>query len=139
MAKKPPLGFVKDFIVDHSGEHRGGLNLKEGGLSPIVSLARWMAIAQGDVRGGTLERLTRANEAGLLRGEEYEILAAAFENLHQLVFEQEIAAIRAGAHPTTWISPDSLDSLTRRHLRETFRAVSSIQSKIEGDWVHRLP
>ncbi len=139
LAKKPPLGFVKDFIVDHSGEHRGGLNLKEGGLAPIVSLARWMAIAQGDVRGGTLERLRRANEAGVLRGEEYEILFAAFENLHQLIFEQEIAAIRAGAQPTTWISPNSLDSLTRRHLRETFRAISSIQSKIEGDWAHRLP
>ena len=139
LAKKPPLGFVKNFIVDHSGEHRGGLNLKEGGLAPIVSLARWMAIAQGDVRGGTLERLTRAKEAGVLHREEHEILSAAFENLHQLVFEQEIAAIRDGTHPTTWISPDSLDSLTRRHLRETFRAISSIQSKIEGDWVHRLP
>ena len=139
LAKKPPLGFVKDFIVDHSGEHRGSLNLKEGGLAPIASLARWMAIAQGDVRGGTLERLNRAAQFGLLRGEEHEILRSGFENIHQLVFEQEIAAIRAGAAPTTWVSLNSLDSLTRRHLRETFRAISNIQSKIEGDWMHRLP
>ena len=139
LAKKPPLGFVKDFIVDHSGENRGGLNLKEGGLAPLASLARWMAIAQGDVRGGTLERLARAAEVGLLRGEEHEILRSAFENIHQLVFDQEIAAIKAGATPTTWVSLESLDSLTRRHLRETFRAISTIQSKIEGDWVHRLP
>jgi CBS domain-containing protein len=137
--KKPPLGFVKNFIVDHSGENRGGLNLKEGGLAPIASLARWMAIAQGEVRGGTLERLARAAEVGLLRGEEHEILRSAFENIHQLVFDQEIAAIRAGVAPTTWVSLDSLDSLTRRHLRETFRAISNIQSKIEGDWAHRLP
>jgi len=47
LAKKPPIGFVKDFIVDQSGENRGGLNLKEGGLAPIASLARWCAIAQG--------------------------------------------------------------------------------------------
>ena len=139
LAKKPPLGFVKEFIVEHSGENRGGLNLKEGGLAPIASLARWMAIAQGDVRGGTLERLTRAEEVGLLRGHEHEILRSAFENIHQLVFDQEIAAIRAGVAPTTWVSLDSLDSLTRRHLRETFRAISNIQSKIEGDWAHRLP
>ena len=139
LAKKPPIGFVKDFIVDHSGENRGGLNLKEGGLAPIASLARWLAIVQGDVRGGTLARIQRASEAGLLRGEEPEILSAAFANIHQLVFEEEIAAIREGRLPTTWISPESLDSLTRRHLRETFRAISSIQSSIESDWVSRLP
>ena len=139
LAKKPPIGFVKDFIVDHSGENRGGLNLKEGGLSPIASLARWMAIVQGDVRGGTLERLQRASEAGLLQGEEGEILTTAFTNIHQIVFDEEIAAIRAGRAPTTWVSPDSLDSLTRRHLRENFRAISHIQGVVESEWVRRLP
>ncbi len=139
VAKKPPIGFVKDFIVDQGGENRGGLNLKEGGLVPIASLARWMAIVQGDVRGGTLERMQRASEVGLLVGEELEILTAAFTGIHQLVFDEEIAAIRDGRRPTTWISPDSLDSLTRRHLRETFRAISGIQSKIESEWIRRLP
>lgn len=139
VAKKPPIGFVKNFIVDQGGENRGGLNLKEGGLVPIASLARWMAIVQGDVRGGTLERVHRASDAGLLLGEEPEILTAAFTGIHQLVFDEEIAAIRDGRRPTTWISPDSLDSLTRRHLRETFRAISGIQSKIESEWIRRLP
>jgi CBS domain-containing protein len=138
LAKKPPIGFVKEFIVDHSGENKGGLNLKEGGLTPIASLARWLAIAMGDVRGGTIERLKRASEAGLLLGEESEILIAAFTDIHQLVFDEEIASIREGRNPTTWISPDSLDSLTRSHLRETFRAVSGIQSTIENSWSKRL-
>ena len=138
LAKKPPVGFVKEFIVDQSGQHKGGLNLKEGGLTPIASLARWLAIALGDVRGGTIDRLRRAQEAGLLRGEESDILKGAFTDIHQLVFDQEIEAIRGGRTPTTWISPDSLDSLTRRHLRETFRAISAIQSTIESDWMKRL-
>ena len=139
LAKKPPIGFVKDFIVDHSGENRGGLNLKEGGLSPIASLARWMAIVQGDVRGGTIERVRRASEAGLLQGDEASVLVGAFTEIHQLVFDEEIVAIRAGSKPTTWVSPNSLDSLTRRHLRETFRSISSIQATIENDWMKRLP
>ena len=139
LAKKPPIGFVKDFIVDHSGENRGGLNLKEGGLSPIASLARWMAIVQGDVRGGTIERVRRASEAGLLQGDEASVLVGAFTEIHQLVFDEEIVAIRAGSKPTTWVSPNSLDSLTRRHLRETFRSISSIQSTIENEWMKRLP
>ncbi|HEU5111400.1 MAG TPA: DUF294 nucleotidyltransferase-like domain-containing protein, partial [Micromonosporaceae bacterium] len=44
---RPPVGFVRDFVVQHSGEHRGELDLKAGGLAPIVSLARWIAIAAG--------------------------------------------------------------------------------------------
>jgi CBS domain-containing protein len=139
VAKRPPVGFVREFVVEHSGENRGGLNLKEGGLTPIASLARWLAIAQGDVRGGTIERLRRAHNAGILLGEESEILVAAFTDIHQLVFDEEIAAIRAGRSPTTWISPESLDSLTRRHLRETFRAISSIQGTMENNWSMRLP
>ena len=138
LAKKPPIGFVKDFIVDHSGQNKGELNLKEGGLAPVASLARWFAIAMGDVRGGTIDRIGRAREAGLLLGEEAEILTAAFTDFHQLVFNEEIAAIRTGSRPSTWISPNSLDSLTRSHLRESFRAVSGIQSTFQSDWIKRL-
>jgi len=138
LAKHPPVGFVREFIVEHGGEHRGELNLKEGGISPIASLARWMAIALGDVRGGTIDRLKRADSAGLLRGDECEILIGAFTELHQLVFENEIVEVREGRKPNTWVSPNDLDSLTRRHLRETFRAISAIQSKIESDWSKRL-
>ena len=138
LVKKPPIGFVKDFIVDQSGENRGGLNLKEGGLAPIASLARWCAIAQGDVRGGTIDRLRRASEGGLFQGEEGDVLIGAFTEIHQLVFDEEIADIRAGRKANTWISPDSLDSLTRRHLRESFRSISGIQGIIESEWRRRL-
>ena len=138
LAKKPPIGFVRGFVVDHSGEHRGDLDLKAGGLTPICALARWLAIAQGDVRGSTIDRLKRAASAGLLREEEADILINAFKDIYQLVFEAEIAAIRGGREGSSWISPQSLDSLTRRHLRESFRAVSAIQTRLHNEWETRL-
>lgn len=138
LAKKPPIGFVRDFVVEHSGEHRGDLDLKKGGLTPICALARWLAIAQGDVRGSTIDRLKRAALAGLLRDEEADILINAFRDIYQLVFEEEIAAIRSGRQGSSWISPAHLDSLTRRHLRDSFRAVSSIQTRFQNEWESRL-
>lgn len=138
LANKPPIGFVRDFVIEHSGENRGELDLKKGGLTPISSLARWLAIAQGDVRGGTLDRLGRAASAGLLRVEEADVLAGAFTDIYQLVFEREIAAIREARVGSSWISPDKLDPLTRRHLRESFRAVSNIQTRIQNEWESRL-
>ena len=138
LAKKPPIGFVRGFVVDQSGEHRGDLDLKAGGLTPICALARWLAIAQGDVRGSTIDRLKRAASAGLLREDESDILINAFKDIYQLVFEAEIAAIRGGKEGSSWISPQSLDSLTRRHLRESFRAVSAIQTRFHNEWETRL-
>ncbi len=138
LAKKPPIGFVREFVVEHSGENRGGLDLKQGGLTPISSLARWLAIADGDVRGGTIDRLKRAQSNGMLSQEEAEILGNAFRDIYQLVFEHEIAAIHAGEIGSTWIDPQHLDSLTRRHLRESFRAVASIQSRIQSNWKSRI-
>ena len=138
LAKKPPIGFVRGFVVDQSGEHRGDLDLKAGGLTPICALARWLAIAQGDVRGSTIDRLKRAASAGLLREDESDILINAFKDIYELVFEAEIAAIRGGREGSSWISPQSLDSLTRRHLRESFRAVSAIQTRFHNEWETRL-
>ena len=138
LAKKPPVGFVRGFVVEHSGENRGELDLKKGGLTPISSLARWLAIAQGDVRGGTIDRLKRAALCGSLKEDEADILTNAFEDIYQLIFEQEIMSIRSGKEGSSWISPQHLDSLTRRHLRESFRAVAAIQNRIQGEWESRL-
>ena len=138
LAKKPPIGFVRGFVVEHSGENQGGMELKKGGLTPISSLARWLAIAQGDVRGSTTERLRRAASFGSLKEDEADVLVNAFEDIYQLVFEQEIEAIRGGKEGSSWISPQNLDSLTRRHLRESFRAVASIQNRIQSEWESRV-
>lgn len=138
LAKKPPVGFVRGLVVENSGEHSGELDLKKGGLTPISSLARWLAIAQGDVRGGTLDRLKRAALNGSLKEDEADILTNAFEDIYQLIFEQEIISIRSGIAGSSWISPQNLDSLTRRHLRESFRAVAAIQNRIQSEWESRV-
>jgi len=44
---RPPTGFLRDFVVEHSGERRGQLDIKHGGMIPIVDLARWAGMAAG--------------------------------------------------------------------------------------------
>ena len=138
LSTRPPAGFIRDFVVEHSGEHRGGLNLKTGGLRPITALARWLAIAMGDVRGSTPDRLNRAAAAGLLTVDEAETLTGAFRDIYELLLRQEVAAIRSGQPVSNWIAPHDLDSLTRRHLRDSFRAIAAVQAQIEGGWKIRM-
>ncbi len=135
---RPPTGFVRDFVVEHTGEHRGELDLKHGGLVPVASIARWAAIVSRDVSGSTLERLRRAHQAGLLTADESSSLTGAFEEIFGLLMTREIDAIRAGTAPSRYLAPGDLDSLTRRLLRETFRVISAVQATLEGEWISRV-
>ncbi len=135
---RPPTGFVRDFVVEHSGEHRGELDLKHGGLVPVASIARWAAIVTRDVRGSTTERLHRAQQAGLLTADEASSLTGAFEEIFGLVMAREIEAIKEGRRPSRYLAPGDLDSLTRRLLRETFRVISAVQATLEGEWISRV-
>ena len=47
LSHRPPTGFFRGLVVEHTGEHRGRLDLKHGGVIPIVDLARWAGIAAG--------------------------------------------------------------------------------------------
>jgi CBS domain-containing protein len=138
LARRPPVGFVRGFVVEHSGAHKGRLDLKADGLVPIASLGRWIAIVTGDDRGSTISRLRRGNAQGLLTDDETETLVRGFEYIYGLILRHEVDAIRDGRIATTWIDPKNLDTLTRRYLREAFRAVAQVQSRLEGDWISRL-
>lgn len=137
-AVKPPSGFVRDFVVDHRGNHRGQLNLKRGGLQPIASIGRWVGVVTGDTRGGTLDRLRRGRAAGLLTQDETDTLTAAFDQTYELLMKRDLEAIGRGATPSTYVNPKELDTLTRRHLRENFRATASIQDDLVNTWATRL-
>jgi CBS domain-containing protein len=137
-AVKPPTGFVRDFVVDHKGRHRGELDLKRGGLLPVAALGRWVAVVTGDSRGGTRDRLRRGLDAGLLTADEADTLDAAFEQVYELLLRRDLVAVAAGAPLTTYVDPRELDTLTRRHLRETFRSIAAIQETVAGDWLARV-
>ena len=44
----------------------------------------------------------------------------------------------AGRPASTYVAPGTLDSLTRRHLRESFRAIAHVQERLESEWQRRI-
>ena len=75
---RPPTGFLREFVVEHSGERRGRLDLKHGGLIPIVDLARWAAMTAGVASASTMERLRAAEAARTLESSQARALMDAF-------------------------------------------------------------
>lgn len=134
MKDRPPSGFVRGFVVEHFGEQKGHLNLKKSGLRPVASLARALAQRTGDPTGSTPQRLERAHRSGLLTADEADALSGAFSLCYHLVFDSQIAAIKAGRPVESAIDPAMLDPLQRRHLRSAFRTVSGIQDRLSRKW-----
>jgi CBS domain-containing protein len=133
LAPRPPTGFLRDLVVEHSGEHRGRLDIKRGGLLPLVNLARYGAVAAGSRATGTVERLIVAEQAGTLPREMTGSLLEAFDLLTELRLEHQVEAMRAGAPPDDFIDPRTLNPLARRYLRGAFRAIASIQRTLANE------
>jgi CBS domain-containing protein len=133
LSHRPPTGFLRGLVVEHDGEHRGRLDLKRGGLLPVVDLARWAGMAAGVTSASTLERLRAAGDAGTLPAADVHTLEDAFELFGELRMEHQVGQLRAGMEPNDHVNPDELSALTRSYLKEAFRAVASVQRRVAAE------
>ena len=133
LSYRPPTGFLRGLVVEHSGEHRGRLDLKHGGLVPVVDLARWAGMAAGVTSASTPERLRAAAAAGTLSAADAGTLTDAFQLVMALRLEHQVAQLEAGREPDDHLDPAALSPLTRTYLKEAFRAVASVQKRVAGE------
>jgi CBS domain-containing protein len=127
LAAKPPTGFLRDIVLGHSSEHAGQLDIKHGGLLPIVNIARYAALAAGASTTSTIERLRAAGDAGVLKEADAATLVEAFELFSELRLAHQVEQLAASRPPDNEIDPKTLNPLERRYLRDSFRAVASVQ------------
>jgi CBS domain-containing protein len=133
LAHRPPTGFLRDFLVEHSGRRRGVLDLKRGGLVPIVDLARWAGMAAGVASASTPARLRAAAAAGTLDADAAATLEEAFHLVLGLRLGHQVEQLRAGLAPDDLVRPADLGVVTRASLREAFRAVAAVQRRISAE------
>ena len=127
LSHRPPTGFLRGLVVESTGEHRGRLDLKLGGILPIVDLARWAGMAAGVTSASTTERLRAAAAAGTLSDSDARTLEDALALITGLRLEHQVEQLRAGHTPDDYVDPQRLSTLTRSYLKEAFRAVASVQ------------
>jgi CBS domain-containing protein len=133
LSHRPPTGFLRGLVVESSGEHRGRLDLKNGGVLPIVDLARWAGMTAGVTSASTSERLRSAAAAHSLPDAEARTLEDALALITSLRLEHQVQQLQAGQEPDDYIDPATLTRLTRSYLREAFRAVASIQKHVAAE------
>jgi CBS domain-containing protein len=130
IAHRVPTGFFRDFVVSDDGRRRGTLDIKAGGLVPVIDLARWAGMSAGVGAASTTARLDAAEAAGTLPAEEVATLRVAFELFTDLRMQHQVAALREGRPPDDSIDPKRLEPLTRRYLKSAFQAVAQVQRTV---------
>jgi CBS domain-containing protein len=139
LSRRPPTGFFRGLVVEHSGEHQGRLDLKHGGLIPIVDLARWAGISAGVTSASTPERLRAATSAGTMSESDANTLQDAFELITELRLVHQVHQIEGAQEPDNYVDPAMLSRLTRNHLKEAFRAIASIQKQLSAQLSAGVP
>jgi len=124
---RPPLGFFRQFVLVHDGEHDDSLDLKHRGVIPVVDLARVFALSAGLPQLNTQERLRAAQQAGVLSHDGAEDLLHALEYIATLRARHQAEQYLAGEAMDNFVRPDSLSRMERAQLKDAFAAIATMQ------------
>jgi CBS domain-containing protein len=122
---RPPLSLFRR-IRDEAGQ----VDLKKGGVAPIVHMARFYALGAGIRTRSTFERLEAAAQAGTLSRDGADALAETYRFLLQLRLQEQLAEIKAGDVPDNKIHLRSLSARENRRLKEAFMVIRGMQESI---------
>ena len=131
LINRPPLGLLKRFVVEKSGEHKNKFDLKQRGLTPVVDAARVLSLSLGIKTQNTLERLAEINRIGIIDDNFHADLREAYEFLIYLQISRHLDALAQGEEPDNFLDPASLNGLQRKMLKESFAVVRGLQETIE--------
>ena len=126
----PPIGFLKTFVVEKSGEHKDQLNLKIKGLAPLVDIVRLFSLEKGLKETSTMERIQSLRDKHTIVKEYADELLHAFEFILLLRIQNQFECMKEGRDIDNFINPNDLSNLEKRIAKETFQLISRIQDLI---------
>ncbi len=136
---KPPIGFMRRFILESKGEHRGELDIKKGGIFPITQGVRALALKGKVKETSTLRRIELVSDKGLLPSDLAGDLKEAYTFLQTLRLKSQIEKIKEGKKPDNYVNPAKISKLERDLLRDTLKIVSEFQEFIERRYLAHIP
>jgi CBS domain-containing protein len=127
LTHRPPLGFFRQFVLIHDGQHDATLDLKHNGIVPIVDIARNLALSARIPAVNTHRRLAAAADAGILSAEMAANLQDALELIAGLRMQHQARQIEQQQAADNFLDPSTLSSLERDHLKDAFRVIQTEQ------------
>lgn len=115
------------------GPNRGKLNLKLTGTLPLVGAVRLLALRERIRETGTLERMARLRDAGMLDDDEYDYLTGAYRHLSNLLLRQQLEDRHSGRTPGDHVPIESLSRREKDMLVAAFKAIRAFRSRVRHE------
>ena len=124
---KPPIGFFRRFVVEKDGEHRDRLDLKGRGVTPVIELARVLALSEGVESTNTFDRLRALGPTPALAPDDALDLTVALEHVGYHRLQHQRRQLDRGEPADNYLDPGELSRLEREDLKRAFLAISAHQ------------
>lgn len=125
----PPLGFFRQFIVEHDGEHKDTFDIKSRALMPLIDAARLISLSL-EIRGlnNTFQRFKKLAELEPQNASVYESCAEAFSVLLKFRTHEGFSNNSSGRYLTL----NALSKLDKVKLKNAFQPIQEIQNLIKN-------
>lgn len=131
LAHKPPLSMFGGFSTTRRGERRDTVDLKHGGIAPIVALARVFALATGQPALNSHDRLQQAAGSSEISEQTSHDLRDALESLSVTRIRHQAAQMARGETPDNHLSISELSGFEQRRLKDAFSVVQTMHRLLE--------
>ena len=124
-----PLSMFSDFVVDKN-KHKDELDIKKGGIFPIVHGVRSLAIEKQIKESSTFVRLKALHNIGLIDEEFKNELTESFNFLLALRLKFRLEKIDSHEELDNYINPSKLSILEKDLLKDSFKIVNKFKKFI---------
>ncbi len=131
LTHRPPLGFFRNIVLIHGGEHDRTFDIKHRGIVPVVDLARVYALAEGRPETNTVERLRAVAGTRAVSTQGARDLEDAHEFIATLRVQHQAQQLRCGNKADNFIASAELSALERSHLKDAFGIIATMQEALE--------
>ncbi len=127
VAFETPLGFFTNFVVE---KHRDELDIKKGGIFPIVHGVRSLALQYRLPQTHTVDRLKALGQMSLFAPSFGIELIEAFSYMSTLRVQAGLDKVKRGLPQDNYLNPKALNKLERELLRDSFKIVNEFKKFI---------
>ncbi|MFZ1643777.1 MAG: putative nucleotidyltransferase substrate binding domain-containing protein [Candidatus Contendobacter sp.] len=127
VAFETPLGFFTNFVLE---KNRDELDIKKGGIFPIVHGVRSLALEYRLPQTNTVNRITALSQRNLFQPSFGVELIEAFTYMSTLRAEAGLEKALQGLPQDNYLNPKDLNKLKRELLRDSFKIVNEFKKFI---------
>jgi len=125
-------GFLRRFVVEGEGVHKGEFNFKVLAWMPLVMSVRLLAVDVGIEETSTLERIERLQSEGHLTDKTATELTDAYHTITGHRITQQIKRVKRIIDDDCYINPYELPSHEREGLKNAIDRIDELQNMVRS-------